>query len=65
MHSLRRANWPPNFESFVFRYIHPVFDKEVLCPIIVSPSVDREKGTAVLHLAPGHSVEDFRLGRIA
>ncbi|KAL8451737.1 hypothetical protein Emed_001899 [Eimeria media] len=42
------------------RYFHPLAS-DVTCPILTDTSVAEDKGTGVLHVAPGHSLEDFRL----
>ncbi|XP_026192782.1 uncharacterized protein LOC34622454 [Cyclospora cayetanensis] len=42
------------------RYVHPVASS-VTCPVLLDPVVEVDKGTAVLHVAPAHSQEDFRL----
>ncbi|KAL8271376.1 hypothetical protein Esti_004710 [Eimeria stiedai] len=42
------------------RYSHPLA-RGVTCPVLTDSSVAEDKGTAVLHVAPGHSLEDFHL----
>lgn len=42
-------------------YRHPLFDKT--CPIIVGEHVTDTDGTGLVHTAPGHGEDDYRIGR--
>ncbi|KAL8440453.1 hypothetical protein Efla_005595 [Eimeria flavescens] len=42
------------------RYAHPVASG-VTCPVLADAFVAEDKGTAILHVAPAHSLDDFRL----
>ncbi|CDJ26964.1 isoleucyl-tRNA synthetase, putative [Eimeria mitis] len=42
------------------RYAHPVASR-VTCPVLLDPVVADDKGTSILHVAPAHSQEDYRL----
>ncbi len=42
-------------------YRHPLFDK--ICPIIVGEHVTDTDGTGLVHTAPGHGEDDYRIGR--
>ncbi|CDI78555.1 isoleucyl-tRNA synthetase, putative [Eimeria praecox] len=42
------------------RYAHPVASR-VTCPVLLDPVVEEDKGTSILHVAPAHSQEDYRL----
>ena len=39
---------------------HPLYEKEV--PVILGDHVNTEAGTGAVHTAPGHGVDDFRVG---
>jgi isoleucyl-tRNA synthetase len=39
---------------------HPLYDK--LVPVIMGDHVNTEAGTGAVHTAPGHGVDDFRVG---
>ncbi|MGJ8664058.1 MAG: isoleucine--tRNA ligase, partial [Marinicella sp.] len=39
---------------------HPIYNKQV--PIIMGDHVNTEAGTGAVHTAPGHGVDDFRVG---
>jgi len=39
---------------------HPLYDKQV--PVILGDHVNTEAGTGAVHTAPGHGVDDFRVG---
>jgi isoleucyl-tRNA synthetase len=43
-------------------YIHPLFEQKV-CPIIVGEHVTDEDGTGLVHTAPGHGEDDYRIGK--
>ncbi len=40
---------------------HPLYDKQV--PVIMGDHVNTEAGTGAVHTAPGHGVDDFRVGK--
>jgi len=42
-------------------YKHPLFEKT--CPIIVGEHVTDTDGTGLVHTAPGHGEDDYRIGR--
>ncbi|MFP4177935.1 MAG: isoleucine--tRNA ligase, partial [Acholeplasmataceae bacterium] len=42
-------------------YQHPLFDR--ICPIIVGEHVTDTDGTGLVHTAPGHGEDDYRIGR--
>ncbi|TVP86029.1 MAG: isoleucine--tRNA ligase [Acholeplasmataceae bacterium] len=43
-------------------YRHPLYDK--VCPIIVGDHVTDTDGTGLVHTAPGHGEDDYRIGRV-
>lgn len=42
-------------------YQHPLYDKT--CPVILGEHVTDEDGTGLVHTAPGHGEDDYRVGR--
>lgn len=43
------------------QYRHPLYDR--LSPVIVGDHVSDEDGTGLVHTAPGHGEDDYRIGR--
>ncbi|CDJ53402.1 isoleucyl-tRNA synthetase, putative [Eimeria brunetti] len=42
------------------RYAHPTASR-VTCPVLLDAVVEDDKGTSILHVAPAHSQEDYRI----
>lgn len=40
---------------------HPLFDRNV--PVILADYIEDDSGTGFVHIAPGHGLEDFIVGR--
>ncbi len=43
------------------QYVHPLYDR--VSPIILGDHVTDEDGTGLVHTAPGHGEDDYRVGR--
>jgi len=43
------------------KYVHPLYDR--VSPIILGDHVTDEDGTGLVHTAPGHGEDDYRVGR--
>jgi isoleucyl-tRNA synthetase len=43
-----------------WRYRHPLLDREG--PVVLGPHATAEAGTGLVHTAPGHGEDDFRMG---